>query len=159
MKTYLDCLKKNGSTSTECRHLSRDYLNCRMEKCVFLSLWWMYCVDGYGAVGLWARTSGRTLVLRRRRRTDHHHPVQGVQEANQHDAFAVLLYAGLYALYTVPLLCSSLINWSSGRNSSDCPSRSSLPREFSTRDLELTFHPGRLSCLPTNIDDGWFNSK
>ncbi|KZV70356.1 hypothetical protein PENSPDRAFT_446545 [Peniophora sp. CONT] len=31
MKTYLECLKKNGSTSTECRHLSRDYLNCRME--------------------------------------------------------------------------------------------------------------------------------
>ncbi|KAI0274865.1 hypothetical protein BC834DRAFT_850053 [Gloeopeniophorella convolvens] len=32
MTEYLECLKKNSSTSTECRHLNRDYLNCRMHK-------------------------------------------------------------------------------------------------------------------------------
>ncbi|KAI0318984.1 hypothetical protein OF83DRAFT_1055852 [Amylostereum chailletii] len=32
MAQYLECLKKNSSTSTECRHLSRDYLGCRMQK-------------------------------------------------------------------------------------------------------------------------------
>jgi len=31
MTQYLECLKKNASTSTECRHLNRDYLNCRMQ--------------------------------------------------------------------------------------------------------------------------------
>ena len=34
MTQYLDCLKKNSSTSSDCRHLSRDYLNCRMQKYV-----------------------------------------------------------------------------------------------------------------------------
>ena len=28
------CLKENSSTSTPCRHLSRDYLECRMNKYV-----------------------------------------------------------------------------------------------------------------------------
>ncbi|KAI0052909.1 hypothetical protein FA95DRAFT_1553210 [Auriscalpium vulgare] len=32
MTQYLDCLRKNSSTSTECRHLNRDYLACRMQK-------------------------------------------------------------------------------------------------------------------------------
>ncbi|KAA1468502.1 hypothetical protein DENSPDRAFT_857339 [Dentipellis sp. KUC8613] len=32
MKAYLKCMDKNSSTSTECRHLGRDYLNCRMNK-------------------------------------------------------------------------------------------------------------------------------
>ncbi|KAI9511786.1 hypothetical protein F5148DRAFT_959441, partial [Russula earlei] len=31
MTQYLECLKKNASTSSECRHLNRDYLNCRMQ--------------------------------------------------------------------------------------------------------------------------------
>lgn len=29
---YLDCLRKHASASTECRHLNRDYLGCRMKK-------------------------------------------------------------------------------------------------------------------------------
>ncbi|KAI0080052.1 hypothetical protein K474DRAFT_1682855 [Panus rudis PR-1116 ss-1] len=32
MKLYLDCLRKNGNNSTPCRHLNRDYLDCRMNK-------------------------------------------------------------------------------------------------------------------------------
>ena len=36
MTQYLECLKINSSTSSECRHLNKDYLNCRMQKCVAL---------------------------------------------------------------------------------------------------------------------------
>lgn len=32
MQLYMACLKENGSTSTPCRDLSRDYLDCRMNK-------------------------------------------------------------------------------------------------------------------------------
>jgi len=32
MKLYMDCLRKNLSTSSSCRHLSRGYLDCRMNK-------------------------------------------------------------------------------------------------------------------------------
>ena len=35
---YLDCLRKHASASTECRHLNRDYLGCRMKKYVCLRL-------------------------------------------------------------------------------------------------------------------------
>ncbi|MCD7448154.1 hypothetical protein HAX54_038710 [Datura stramonium] len=31
-KEYLNCLKSAGHKSEECRHLSRKYLECRMEK-------------------------------------------------------------------------------------------------------------------------------
>ncbi|KAH9050457.1 hypothetical protein EDB84DRAFT_1259331 [Lactarius hengduanensis] len=31
MTQYLECLKGNSSASSECRHLNRDYLNCRMQ--------------------------------------------------------------------------------------------------------------------------------
>ncbi|KAF8482135.1 hypothetical protein DFH94DRAFT_628182 [Russula ochroleuca] len=31
MIRYLECLKRNSSASSECRHLNRDYLNCRMQ--------------------------------------------------------------------------------------------------------------------------------
>ncbi|KII93719.1 hypothetical protein PLICRDRAFT_101505 [Plicaturopsis crispa FD-325 SS-3] len=31
MMLYLDCLRKNSSTSTACRVLSKEYLNCRMN--------------------------------------------------------------------------------------------------------------------------------
>jgi cytochrome c oxidase assembly protein subunit 19 len=34
MTRYLDCLKNSSSNSSECRHLNRDYLNCRMQKYV-----------------------------------------------------------------------------------------------------------------------------
>ena len=34
MQVYLDCLRKNGSNSTPCRHLNKDYLECRMSRCV-----------------------------------------------------------------------------------------------------------------------------
>ena len=33
MQVYLDCLRKNGSNSTPCRHLNKDYLECRMARC------------------------------------------------------------------------------------------------------------------------------
>ncbi|KAH9927529.1 uncharacterized protein BXZ73DRAFT_48817 [Epithele typhae] len=32
MQSYLDCLRKNGSNSTPCRHLNKDYLECRMAR-------------------------------------------------------------------------------------------------------------------------------
>ncbi|PFH50521.1 hypothetical protein AMATHDRAFT_3906 [Amanita thiersii Skay4041] len=32
MKLYMDCLRQNSSTSTPCRALSKDYLECRMQK-------------------------------------------------------------------------------------------------------------------------------
>ncbi|PCH33295.1 hypothetical protein WOLCODRAFT_86679 [Wolfiporia cocos MD-104 SS10] len=32
MQLYLDCLRKNASNSTPCRHLNRDYLDCRMNR-------------------------------------------------------------------------------------------------------------------------------
>ncbi|KAF9786009.1 hypothetical protein BJ322DRAFT_1004418 [Thelephora terrestris] len=32
MIRYLECLKTNGSTSTPCRVLSKDYLDCRMNR-------------------------------------------------------------------------------------------------------------------------------
>ncbi|EIM92803.1 uncharacterized protein STEHIDRAFT_117764 [Stereum hirsutum FP-91666 SS1] len=32
MMVYMECMKKNDNASTECRHLSRDYLDCRMRK-------------------------------------------------------------------------------------------------------------------------------
>jgi hypothetical protein len=38
MTQYLECLKRNSSASSECRHLNRDYLDCRMKKYVI-------CVD------------------------------------------------------------------------------------------------------------------
>jgi hypothetical protein len=38
MTRYLECLKRNSSSSSECRHLNRDYLECRMNKYVI-------CVD------------------------------------------------------------------------------------------------------------------
>ncbi|KAK0208436.1 hypothetical protein DFS33DRAFT_1303340 [Desarmillaria ectypa] len=32
MVLYMQCLKSNGSKSTPCRDLTRDYLSCRMDK-------------------------------------------------------------------------------------------------------------------------------
>jgi hypothetical protein len=32
MMQYMDCLRRNSSTSTPCRVLSKDYLDCRMQK-------------------------------------------------------------------------------------------------------------------------------
>lgn len=32
MVRYLDCLKTNGSASTPCRVLGKDYLDCRMNR-------------------------------------------------------------------------------------------------------------------------------
>lgn len=34
MTQYLECLKRNSNASSDCRHLNRDYLTCRMQKCV-----------------------------------------------------------------------------------------------------------------------------
>ncbi|GAA6050099.1 hypothetical protein JCM3770_001371 [Rhodotorula araucariae] len=32
MVRYLKCMKANKQQSTECRHLSKDYLKCRMDR-------------------------------------------------------------------------------------------------------------------------------
>ncbi|KAI0757352.1 hypothetical protein C8Q80DRAFT_1091214 [Daedaleopsis nitida] len=32
MQSYLDCLRKSSSNSTPCRHLNKDYLECRMSR-------------------------------------------------------------------------------------------------------------------------------
>ncbi|KAF9056686.1 hypothetical protein BJ165DRAFT_1335939 [Panaeolus papilionaceus] len=32
MQTYMKCLRENGSESSPCRLLSKDYLDCRMQK-------------------------------------------------------------------------------------------------------------------------------
>ncbi|KAJ9049480.1 Cytochrome c oxidase assembly protein cox19 [Entomophthora muscae] len=32
MKVYLSCLQNNKSESLSCRHLSKEYLKCRMER-------------------------------------------------------------------------------------------------------------------------------
>lgn len=34
MQSYLDCLRKNTNNSTPCRHLNKDYLECRMVRYV-----------------------------------------------------------------------------------------------------------------------------
>lgn len=34
MVRYLKCMKQNKQQSTDCRHLSKEYLACRMDKCV-----------------------------------------------------------------------------------------------------------------------------
>lgn len=34
MKRYLKCMKESKQQSTDCRHLSKEYLACRMDKCV-----------------------------------------------------------------------------------------------------------------------------
>lgn len=38
MKAYLTCMKTAKSKSTDCRHLSKQYLGCRMDKYVLFSL-------------------------------------------------------------------------------------------------------------------------
>ena len=35
MTAYMGCLKTNKNDSTPCRPLSKNYLDCRMRKCVF----------------------------------------------------------------------------------------------------------------------------
>lgn len=37
MTVYLNCLRKNGANSTPCRLQGKDYLECRMTKCVLVS--------------------------------------------------------------------------------------------------------------------------
>ncbi|KAI0639035.1 hypothetical protein C8Q77DRAFT_1045001 [Trametes polyzona] len=32
MQMYLDCLRKNTNNSTPCRHLNKEYLECRMSR-------------------------------------------------------------------------------------------------------------------------------
>ncbi|RDB28842.1 Cytochrome c oxidase assembly protein COX19 [Hypsizygus marmoreus] len=32
MTSYMDCLRQNASTSSNCRVLSKNYLDCRMQK-------------------------------------------------------------------------------------------------------------------------------
>lgn len=32
MQAYMNCIKYNGNDNGKCRHLSRDYLQCRMDK-------------------------------------------------------------------------------------------------------------------------------
>jgi len=49
MVKYLDCLKTNGSASTPCRVLGKDYLDCRMSRCAWLRFdleWMADCMQG-----------------------------------------------------------------------------------------------------------------
>jgi len=39
MMQYMDCLRKNSSTSTPCRVMSKEYLDCRMTKCAYVYLY------------------------------------------------------------------------------------------------------------------------
>ena len=60
MTQYLECLKTNSSTSSECRHLNRDYLNCRMKKCVALFTYVRVNVPLLiETAGSWKKTNGR----------------------------------------------------------------------------------------------------
>lgn len=34
MQDYMSCMKANKSDNGKCRHLSKLYLQCRMDKCV-----------------------------------------------------------------------------------------------------------------------------
>lgn len=34
MREYMQCLKANKNNNGACRHLSKAYLQCRMDKCV-----------------------------------------------------------------------------------------------------------------------------
>ena len=36
MVKYLDCLRTNGSASTPCRVISKDYLDCRMNRYAYV---------------------------------------------------------------------------------------------------------------------------
>lgn len=36
MFEYLKCMKTSKAKSTDCRHLSKDYLGCRMDKYALL---------------------------------------------------------------------------------------------------------------------------
>ena len=45
MVRYLDCLKTNGSASTPCRVLGKDYLDCRMNRCAWPRLDWGQITD------------------------------------------------------------------------------------------------------------------
>ncbi|KAL8278382.1 hypothetical protein RQP46_009274 [Phenoliferia psychrophenolica] len=51
MKKYLDCMKTSKSKSTDCRHLSREYLGCRMDKGLMERVEWtdLGFQDGEGA--------------------------------------------------------------------------------------------------------------
>lgn len=37
MTLYMNCLRGHGNTSTDCRDLSKNYLECRMQKFVVIS--------------------------------------------------------------------------------------------------------------------------
>jgi hypothetical protein len=61
MKVYLDCLRKNGSNSTPCRILNRDYLDCRMNKYVFCRVPTLLRCESHSTVGaLWTAMNGGT---------------------------------------------------------------------------------------------------
>jgi len=40
MLRYMICLRENGNQNSECRSLSKDYLDCRMEKQLMLKEDW-----------------------------------------------------------------------------------------------------------------------
>ena len=61
MIKYLDCLRTNGSVSTPCRVLGKDYLGCRMNR-------YAWVLSGLGTGGLtdfagvsWSMMIGKTL--------------------------------------------------------------------------------------------------
>lgn len=36
VQAFLSCMKEHDATHFECKHLSAEYLKCRMDKCVYL---------------------------------------------------------------------------------------------------------------------------
>ena len=87
-------------------------------------------------MGLWARTSGRILDLRRRRRTEHHHLVQEVRAVDRHDIIRDFLSAGFYVLYAVPSLCLDFNRLAS--RTPPAPARLARSRPI-LRDLDPAF--------------------
>ena len=64
MQVYLDCLRKNASNSTPCRHLNKEYLECRMARYVTSVKKPMRTgLTGYAIRGLMDRDEWKNLGL------------------------------------------------------------------------------------------------
>jgi cytochrome c oxidase assembly protein subunit 19 len=59
---YMQCLRSNSGCSTACRALSKDYLDCRMDKCVRIAVILLSYPD-HAFRGLMQRDDWRNLGL------------------------------------------------------------------------------------------------
>lgn len=60
MKEYMQCLKDSKYASEKCRHLSKQYLECRMDRCLSLL---SICYSSLSAHNLMKVTVGDVLYL------------------------------------------------------------------------------------------------